>query len=159
MIFILMQIKLIFTRKVLHSASVWSEGYWNSKMAFSTVIFCLERLVFFPLAPLLYSCVLLVLARPSCPCAPPPHPRAGPAPFLPPLNCKIKVTSTPKMVRYLMTTTQYSICCRWILVISVRKRREGFIRNPTCLRSMLFGPNAFLSLFTRAVILPALCIH
>ena len=33
-IFILMQIKLIFTRKVAHLASFWKWGFWNSAVAF-----------------------------------------------------------------------------------------------------------------------------
>ena len=32
--FILMQIKLIFTRKVVHLASFESESFWNSEMAY-----------------------------------------------------------------------------------------------------------------------------
>ena len=31
--FILMQIKLIFTRKVVHLASLWKWGFWNSEVA------------------------------------------------------------------------------------------------------------------------------
>ena len=34
MFLILMQIKLIFTRKVLHLALFESEGFWNSEMAY-----------------------------------------------------------------------------------------------------------------------------
>ena len=32
--FILMQIKLIFTRKVVHLASFWKWGFWNSEVAY-----------------------------------------------------------------------------------------------------------------------------
>ena len=36
--FILMQIKLIFTRKVVHLASFWKWGFWNSEVAHCYVI-------------------------------------------------------------------------------------------------------------------------
>ena len=36
--FIIMQIKLIFTRKVLHLARFKSEGFWNSEMAYSFLL-------------------------------------------------------------------------------------------------------------------------
>ena len=34
--FILMQIRLIFTRKVLHLASFWKWGFWKTEVAYST---------------------------------------------------------------------------------------------------------------------------
>ena len=38
-LFILMQIKLIFTRKVAHLASFWKWGFWNSEVAYWFSVF------------------------------------------------------------------------------------------------------------------------
>ena len=56
-LFILMQIKLIFARNLVHLASIWKWGFWNSEVAYLALTVLMRYMYFFiTFSTFVYSC-------------------------------------------------------------------------------------------------------